>query len=645
MRHSGLTCLGLFFGFLVLATALPAQVAPIGPPFEIAPSEDSHTPPVLAARPDGTYLVLTKAVLPQGLAMYGRLLGPTGALIADPFLIAMGDFSSPAVAVFPDGGFVVVWDRDEELLGSVHDRDGRLRVNPVQVAPRRRNILYEDPSVAAGPDGSWMVVWNENLAGSGDWSVFRRWFAPDGTPGSAPLPLSSRSWFDEGNPRVATRPDGGFLTVWTEVIPAVITGPSSHVSLVRHFDAAGAASSEDLELTVAAALVPRLLPLPGGEGFVLADVGPAAAVLDLWRLDAQGNDLPPRNLAVTVSELPQFNTQRAFVIDPAGRLLLVGTGKDRRLYGQLYDAVLLQPLGLPFELPTAKPASSPPLLASARPGQFLMAWEEKGRWMGEILLAGCAAPHLGLCLAQSRFRVEVSWRDHQGNTGEGHAVPLQDDTGAFWFFSPSNVELLVKVLDGRSLNGHFWVFYGSLSDVEYEIRVTDTQTGDVRRYHNPAGTLASHADVQAFPPAGDPQPATITAVLPGRARQIGDPVIAPFECHSSEVALCLAPLYQVTIDFVDPETGVTRHARAVPFSRESGAFWFFDPDNLEIFVKVLDGTAVNGHVWVFHGALTDVEYTLTVQDQRLTGGEWTYHNPRGRMHSGADTSALSPPGN
>jgi hypothetical protein len=39
-------------------------------------------------------------------------------------------------------------------------------------------------------------------------------------------------------------------------------------------------------------------------------------------------------------------------------------------------------------------------------------------------------------------------------------VPLGADTGYFWFFEDTNVELVVKVLDGRAINGHTWVFYG-----------------------------------------------------------------------------------------------------------------------------------------------------------------------------------------
>jgi len=57
---------------------------------------------------------------------------------------------------------------------------------------------------------------------------------------------------------------------------------------------------------------------------------------------------------------------------------------------------------------------------------------------------------------------------------------------------------VVKVLDGRPINGTFWVFSGALSNVEYTITVTDTTTGAVKTYFNPSGQLASVADTSAF---------------------------------------------------------------------------------------------------------------------------------------------------
>jgi pseudomonalisin len=113
--------------------------------------------------------------------------------------------------------------------------------------------------------------------------------------------------------------------------------------------------------------------------------------------------------------------------------------------------------------------------------------------------ATCAPGPTALCLNGGRFRVGASWRNvGTGESGDARAVPLSGDTGYFWFFTDNNIELVVKALDGRAVNGKFWFFYGALSNVEYSIVVTDTTTGLSRSYFNPQGRQASVADVSAF---------------------------------------------------------------------------------------------------------------------------------------------------
>jgi hypothetical protein len=118
-----------------------------------------------------------------------------------------------------------------------------------------------------------------------------------------------------------------------------------------------------------------------------------------------------------------------------------------------------------------------------------------------VVPSGCANGPNGanaLCLA-GRFRVEVNWRNQRnGATGLGGAIPRTGSTGAFWFFDRTNVELVLKALDGRGVNGKFWVFYGALTDVEYWVKVTDTKTGRVKLYHSLPGSLSGLADTQAF---------------------------------------------------------------------------------------------------------------------------------------------------
>ena len=113
--------------------------------------------------------------------------------------------------------------------------------------------------------------------------------------------------------------------------------------------------------------------------------------------------------------------------------------------------------------------------------------------------APCVADTTTLCLNAGRFKVQVAWSvPSQGTSGIGTGIALTTDTGEFWFFSANNIELVIKVVDGRALNEKFWVFYGALSNVQYTITVTDSTNGAVRTYVNPNGNLASVADVVAF---------------------------------------------------------------------------------------------------------------------------------------------------
>lgn len=163
----------------------------------------------------------------------------------------------------------------------------------------------------------------------------------------------------------------------------------------------------------------------------------------------------------------------------------------------------------PGDCPQFKPTEKP----CNAPGTTQAAWN---CFWGHAVYVSNQAPHCGgsappqptvckedaehLCLLGKRFRVSVAWSSaNAGGTGTGKAIPMSADTGGFWFFQSSNYELLVKVLDGRSLNQKYWVFYGALSDVEYDITVVDTATSAVKTYHNAAGVMQSVGDTGAFP--------------------------------------------------------------------------------------------------------------------------------------------------
>jgi hypothetical protein len=105
----------------------------------------------------------------------------------------------------------------------------------------------------------------------------------------------------------------------------------------------------------------------------------------------------------------------------------------------------------------------------------------------EVTEPSCVPSPQALCLNGGRFEVTATFETAGGQSGDAQVVKLTDETGYLWFFSASNVEAVVKVLDACGLNDRFWVFAGGLTDVRTVITVTDTETGTVKTYTNPQG--------------------------------------------------------------------------------------------------------------------------------------------------------------
>ncbi|HSS52518.1 MAG TPA: choice-of-anchor Q domain-containing protein, partial [Thermoanaerobaculia bacterium] len=111
----------------------------------------------------------------------------------------------------------------------------------------------------------------------------------------------------------------------------------------------------------------------------------------------------------------------------------------------------------------------------------------------------CVAGGPFLCLSANRFQVVATWKTAAGATGSAQGVELTPDSGYFWFFDRSNVELTLKVLNACSLNSKFWVFLSGATDVQVTLTVTDTKTGTVKMYTNPLNhTFTTVTDTSAF---------------------------------------------------------------------------------------------------------------------------------------------------
>jgi hypothetical protein len=253
-----------------------------------------------------------------------------------------------------------------------------------------------------------------------------------------------------------------------------------------------------------------------------------------------------------------------------------------------------------------------------------------------------------MCLCSSRFSVEVDWSTLSGSSGKGTAVPLTSDSGYFWFFENTNVELLVKLMDKREVNGHFWFFWGAMTDVQYTITVIDTQTGEVKTYEGLQGVQKSGNDINAF--SDGHSTLSHQAAAPDLAKEIEEfnallrtmDKTAAADGSASVDGDTALPLnnnrFMVEVNW-HTLTGDTGNGTAVPLTSDSGYFWFFENTNVELLVKLMDKREVNGHFWFFWGAMTDVQYTITVTDTETMNVK-QYYGAQGVQRSGNDIRAF-----
>lgn len=122
------------------------------------------------------------------------------------------------------------------------------------------------------------------------------------------------------------------------------------------------------------------------------------------------------------------------------------------------------------------------------------------------------------CLLNGLYQAEVTWVTPLGQHGVGRVAAQVDksgnvmrdsagqpivmgteDTGIFWFFNRSNLELFLKVLDGCGINNKVWVFSGGLTNVDYDLKVTYMPTGESKTYRHRGGqAVCATTDTIAF---------------------------------------------------------------------------------------------------------------------------------------------------
>ena len=475
----------------------------------------------------------------------------------------------PAVAVAPDGSFLVVLENSYDTPGAVHGRSYDAAGNPrgPEVTLSAAGELATAPRVAADPSGRFLAVWStpQGIAG--------RRYSPDGVTAEPEVLLASGTLLD--SPDVIAVPTGGYLLSWRS--PGA--QPADSTIHLASFDAGLAVGNR------------ALLDAPGYLG------------------------APPRLAALAHGGyVVTWGTSNPTIDTP-----------NADLWAQRLDPDL-QTVGVVRSIAQATPGEGWGLPVAYADGGFAYVWST-----GALLANGYDA------LAARRYdaagapveAAPVPFHQGPGNNASGlGAVALP--SGDTWVVWP---EQGLTDFDGGIFAGRFdssWQLQGEISQV-------NTTSGGFQAQPalaaSPGGTVAVWASLSlpVYDPPGPPPPPGAQGVFAQR--------FTPPDCALSSDQLCLGGHFRVSVQFTDPRSGTSGAAQAIPLTGDTGAFWFFDAANLELMVKVLDGRAVNGHFWVFSGALSDVAYTLTVTDL-VTGQSKAYVNAPHQLASRADTAAF-----
>ncbi|MCK6682751.1 MAG: hypothetical protein L6R30_10085 [Thermoanaerobaculia bacterium] len=246
-------------------------------------------------------------------------------------------------------------------------------------------------------------------------------------------------------------------------------------------------------------------------------------------------------------------------------------------------------------------------------------------------------------LSRARVAVDVVWRSqYNGVTGVATPISQADSFAYFYFSDPNNPEVFVKVLDFGA-DKPYLVFYAGLTDYEYTVTFTNTETGKELSFTKPAGSFSGGANNQDLPhiAAGaaawsrDGASSWKRDEAPTFSASSDDRTVIPSAAH--ELLLSNGGV-AVSVSWKSQYSGQTGQGTPLPQKDSFGYFYFSDRSNPEVFVKVLDFGPASPYLLFFAG-LTDYEYTVTYRNTR-TGQAVAFTKEPGSFNGGADNTSL-----
>jgi hypothetical protein len=300
----------------------------------------------------------------------------------------------PAVAMDPQGNFVVVWRGDSQdgslsgVLAQRYDAAGspvgsEFRVNTYTTG-------YQTlPDVAVDSHGSFIIVWSSGGQDGSSDGVFGQRYDGAGSPLGGEFRVNTYTTGIQGYPVVATNPEGRFVVVWQ----SYAQDGSYYGIFGQRYNAAGAAVGGEFQVntfTTHGQAFPAVAMAPQGD-FVVVWQGPNYDNFGVLgqRYDASGAPLGGEFQANT-HRTHTFRRKDAVAMAPQGNFVVVWhayggyDGSNYLVFGQRYDAAGTR-LGGEFQVNTYTPNGQlSPAVAMDAGGNFVVVWESHGQ-DGDVL--------------------------------------------------------------------------------------------------------------------------------------------------------------------------------------------------------------------------------------------------------------------
>ncbi len=185
------------------------------------PNSGSEAFPSMAMDGSGNFVVAWEQDDQDYGGVYGRLFNAAGVAQGPQFQINSYSTSyqyGPSVARNASGDFVVVWQSNQDgdydgIYAQRYDAAGAAQGSEFRVNTYTTDY-QTNPSIAMNAAGGFVVVWQSDNQDGSDEGVFGQRYDATGAPVGAEFRVNTYTTNNQENPRVAGDSSGGFVVVW-----------------------------------------------------------------------------------------------------------------------------------------------------------------------------------------------------------------------------------------------------------------------------------------------------------------------------------------------------------------------------------------------------------------------------------------------